>query len=312
MRTPGVVIALCAAAGLLSSCYTNVNQLWLQGRREYEVSQFDYYADPAAGIKGLPPLLYKCGDDWYIAARYMRLTDAYPYNCVQWVSATYAERHGFEGDAAAPVYYHKITAEMAAMLRRSDQASWEWFSKRKMQQELAKAGGEWLPALPAGAQAHPAIFLKYCRRELLVAEERTASLPWYTYPAVGLTFVCVDVPASAVSLTLGMLYGMGVSFMDITFVGAGDADDDLGGMPVPEKAVRRDGRPAHRHRGSAHAPADGRKRHPHHHRSGSEHHHHSGNSDHHGRHHHSTDSHHDKRHDKRRHRSDDDRAPNEQ
>lgn len=297
------------AAGLLSSCYTNVNQLWLQGKREYELSHFDYYSDPKAGIKGLPPSLYKCGDDWYIAARYMRLADAYPYNCVQWFSASYEARHGFEGAAEAPVHYHKITPEMAAMLRRSDQECWEWFSKRKMQQELAKAGGEWLPTLPAGAQAYPAIFLEYCRSDLLVAEEHTESLPWYTYPAMGFTFLCVDVPASAVSLSLGTLYGMGLSFMNISFAGTGEADDDLGGMPVPEKAVRRDGRPAHapRHHSDHHHHSGGSASHGssasgrHHHHGGdtSHHRHHKTTSDRDEHHHRSSKSHHHERRSKR-------------
>lgn len=313
------VVCCVFAACVLNSCYTNVNQLWIKGKREYEVCHFDYYSDPIAGIKGLPPRLYKCGADWYIAARYMRLSDSYPYNCVQRIPDSFEERHGFEATPDAPVYYHKITPELADMLLHSDQECWKWFSKDKMLQELTKAGGEWLPALPAGAKPHSAIFLEYCRRDLLVTEEHIEPLPWYTYPAMGLTFLCVDVPASAVCISGGVLAGMGMSVGSISLDGGGSFDDDgdMDSMPMPEKAVRRDksshhggGGHAHHHSGFSGSHDSGKHRSERHH-GGSDHRHHSsssgkhshhsrgdGSSHHHGGKHHDSNSRKDKSRDR--------------
>lgn len=194
------------AVGMLSSCYTNVNQLWFKGKREYEVSHLDYHTDAAIGVHGLPPQLYKHGNDWYIAAKYNKQKDAYPGRCVQWVGLAYEERHGFELRPNTPVYYHKITPEMAQMLLRSDAGKQGWFSEQRMREALSKAGGAWEPTLPQGAKPVHSEFLRRCHSSLMLVDEHNHA-SWVRYPGSWLTFLCVDVPASVFTLMFGPFYG---------------------------------------------------------------------------------------------------------
>lgn len=211
MRLRFFTMSLLLAGGL-SSCYTNVNQLWFKGKREYEVCYMGYYSTPWEDAQTLPQVLYRCGDDWYLAAHYNRLSDGYPYSCIQWANFDFAERHGFEPDPQAPVYYHKITPELADAMLRPDQVSWHWFSRETMLRELARAGGEWIPQLPAGAKAYSSAFLRQCKSNLLLVEEHTVVPPsWYTYPAAGLTALVVDVPGTALALSLGCVASVAAS-----------------------------------------------------------------------------------------------------
>lgn len=194
---------------LLSSCYTNINQAWFN--RQYEGYRLDYHTEASAGIQGLPPVLYRSGDDWYIAGVQSRVEDQDTH--LHSFEEDFYARHNFkliplEGN---PVRYHKITPEMALWMQRSDQHSYEWFTSAKVCEELDKAGGDWLEQLPKGAKAVPAAFLKTGRaRAKYVALLRDESA-WYAYPMSGLTFLCIDVPYTAVLSTITTVLFLAVS-----------------------------------------------------------------------------------------------------
>lgn len=199
-------IILCTAGALaLSSCYTNVNQLWFKGQRVYTVSLLDYNEDAATGAQGLPPMLYHCGDEWYIAARHASFRDSYPNNCVQWAGLSYRERHGIDTAVNAPVFYHRITPEMAASLITG--IGDEGFDEESMTADLNKAGGEWMPQLPAGAAAVESAYLRSCRTSVPVIAEKNHA-PWVAYPASWLTFLCVDLPTNVLVVPTSGLYGL--------------------------------------------------------------------------------------------------------
>lgn len=204
----------CAAlACLLSSCYTNVNQAWF--RKEYSGYLLDYGGEVNKG-RGLEPALYRCGDEWYIAGIKSHVRDRDWHVHAAWNS--YEERHRFALTplAGRPVYYHKITPEMASRLMVSDATTYSWYTAKHVKEALRRAGGEWVPSLPAGARRVPAAFLRYTSTSTSIAEPESVRSPWYAYPMAGLTFLCVDVPCSA-ALT---------AVTTVAYLALNDDDDD--------------------------------------------------------------------------------------
>ena len=190
------------ALSMLTGCYTTVNQVWVP--REYVGYSLDYKGDDAKEARSLPPVLYRCGDDWYIAAVKSSVIEI--SRPVHSVFDGYYKMHDFVLSPLPdyPIYYHKITPEMAANMQRSDQESHRWFSPSRVAGELKKAGGDWMKQLPPGAQPVQAEFLKYCRTSTFNVKELDTKNSWYSYPMAGLTFLVVDVPFSvaATSVTI--------------------------------------------------------------------------------------------------------------
>lgn len=197
LKILGILCALC----LLSGCYTNFNQLWFRAHTEYSGYELNYSAEGGS----LPRALYKHGEDWYIAAYPCTMADrAKP---VHGVSDSFHRRHVFRTKArlSQEPWYHKITPEMAAWLLRADAETVHRFKAEPLLQDMQKAGGDWLRKLPQGAVAVPSEFLKYNRGSLHIATESKGSAPWYSYPAAGLTFLAVDIPATIVCNTVFVL-----------------------------------------------------------------------------------------------------------
>lgn len=224
-------------ACMLSSCYTNVNQAWFQ--RQHSGYVLDYHTDEAAGLRGLSPQLYRCGEDWYIAA--FRSDVRVRERWLHFVAESYRERHvlTLTPQPGRPVSYHKITPEMAGWLLRSDQESYAWLTEAKVTEELAKAGGEWLDTLPPGAKPVEAEFLKHCRTRTEHVEVRSAEDPWYAYPMSGLTFVCVDVPCSAAATALSAAALLGLLYLDSKLTDDEDDEDSLFTFEFESKKSKR-------------------------------------------------------------------------
>lgn len=189
-----------AACAMLSSCYSNYHQAWFQPHREYVGFELNYATEPEKETEGLPPVIYRCGDEWYIAAVRCKLANVVTAPGLQIL----------DGDGDEPslekspesICFHKITSELAYWLLRSDQESHRWMMEKKLRQEMKKAGGEWVAQLPEGAQSVPAPYLQYAKRQLLLIDMARDDAPWYSYPMAGLTLVCVDVPFTASMMVL--------------------------------------------------------------------------------------------------------------
>ena len=199
-----LLFRLAAIPALLvcASCYTNINQVWFN--KQYSGYRLDYHTNAEAGVYGLPPVLYRCGEDWYIAGILSHVQDRDMH--LHRIQERYDQRHRFvlTAQTGRPLRYHKITPEMAAWLLRSDQESFAWFTSAKVREELEKAGGDWLENLPPGAKSVPAGFLKLGKAQARHVMELDTPSPWYAYPMAGLTFLCVDVPCSAVASVLAL------------------------------------------------------------------------------------------------------------
>ena len=201
MRQLGFLIPFMALS-LLTGCFTAVNQLWIL--RDYVGYSLDYEGSEMKGANSLPPVLYRCGNDWYIAAVKSSVKENVLLH--RSVSDDFYETHNFILTPLPdyPIYYHKITPEMAANMQRSDQENKQWFTADRVTDELKKAGGDWVEQLPPGAQPVQAEFLKYCRTSTFNVKELDTKNSWYSYPMAGLTFLVVDVPFSvaATSVTI--------------------------------------------------------------------------------------------------------------
>lgn len=196
------------AACLLSSCYTNHNQRWLEKHRVYE--GYELYG------RRLPESLYRCGDDWYIAGIRGEYKDVWRSD-VYFAEEGYAVRHSFKRMTPADqpplqICYHRITPELAAQLlaRKGN-----FINSSQLKRDFRRAGGGWLCRLPSGAQAVPGDGWRMVRDSFSRGKEVTArglkerrvtssyiekvaynSAPWYNYPAVALSFVVEDIPLS--------------------------------------------------------------------------------------------------------------------
>ena len=278
---------LLLSIGFLSSCYTNFNQRWFFSKhREYVGYEMDYYADVEGGIQGLPPVLYKHGNDWYIAAVRHEIAEGANASAVHHLGDDLAVRNDFVFYPES-IYFHKITPELAYWLRMSDQESHLWFTEHSLRRELRKAGGGWVPSLPAGTVKVDAAYLKYAKRSLMLVDQVRNDAPWYAYPAAGLTFLCVDLPASTVMiacdprtiLTLGL--ALASAKMD------GEAGDDCGSSDDGKRHSSK--KSGGKHGGSKHSGGKHGGGRP---SSGSHHagHHSSHHGSHHGASHHSSHS----------------------
>lgn len=264
---------LCAAL-LLCSCYTNLNQAWFE--KKYEGYLLDYNTDEASGLRGLPPRLYRAGQEWYIAAVRSDVQDH--DKRVHAAGQTLLERHTFTltPQQGRPIFYHKITPEMAYWMLRSDDASDFWFSDFSVKDEIEKAGGEWLPALPPGAKAVDAEYLKYCRSSANYVQQLPTDDPWYAYPMAGLTFLCVDLPCSIAITSVVTAAFVGVAWLESKADDDDDDDDDsfIDFDPTPSKPSKPQASRPHRPHKGSHADAH-HKHHKHgkHHSGGSKNHH---------------------------------------
>lgn len=186
---------------LLSSCYSAVNRAWIEPHKEYSGYYLDYCESGKprqAGATSLSPLLYAHGSDWYIAGIACRFNSE--PTMIHSIRDGFYERRRLIPIKPERVRYHKITPELAQWLMVSDEYSYAWFNSATVQRELRKAGGEWLDKLPSGAVPKPAAFLKTSRLSLPLVDAESRHAPWYTYPAAGVTFVCIDIPFSAVAM----------------------------------------------------------------------------------------------------------------
>ena len=273
---------------LLTSCYTNVNQAWFN--KQYAGYQLDYHTDEPTGLRGLPPVLYRCGEDWYIAAICSEVKDR-DYH-LHFVAESFRKRHAFTltQKEGRPVAYHKITPEMVSWLLHSDQQSYDWFTTGKLEAEFAKAGGEWLEQLPPGARAVNAEFLKYCRARADYVEELPAEPdPWYTYPLAGLTFLCVDVPCSAAATAVSVAAVAGLLYLDSKLDDEEEDDDSFFSFDASSKRNKA------RKKDDAQPPR--KEQHDHHNHLGGKHHHSGDKHSHAGNKHHHTHGDKPKRHD---------------
>lgn len=151
----------------------------------------------------LPPVLYRCGNDWYIAGVKSEFKDGERPPFLP-LPASFRDRHHFtpvRDGKPQQVYYHKITPKLARMLFVPKRTT-NVYSDR-MCDELDKAGGGWLAQLPAGAQPVTSTYLSDAnfnrpKNWQYVEKDRRSHAPWYAWPAAGLTFVCVDLPLSVV------------------------------------------------------------------------------------------------------------------
>ena len=195
-----LVILALAAACLLNSCYTTLNQQWREGHRRYVGYNLDYQSHKKDNSEQpLPAVLYRCGDDWYLAGRSCEFTARMGLGHRH--DADFYTRRTFYPHETQPaaVRYHKITPELAERLRVSDLRSYAWFRPTRVEEEMHKAGGEWIDTLPPGAKAEPALFLKTGNLALPIVTAEHDSTPLYAYPLVALTFVALDVPLTIIS-----------------------------------------------------------------------------------------------------------------
>lgn len=288
-------VAVCA----LSSCYSNFNQALLGSGKQYEGYWLDYHTDAPSGKHGLAPALYRCGNDWYMAGAKCSFEEE-SVGRLHSASSGFLERHTFtpKEEGKRQVFYHKITPEMAKWMMTSDQESWYWFDPVAVDEEMKRAGGEWLPALPAGAKAVPAVFLKYCRSgSYYVSQVTDDGSPTLAYPVAAIVFLGVDVPLTIASSALYPVVYVARALKSHGSGSSSSSGDDGASLSDSMDYARydrsRDAAPP-RHRGH-HSGGGG----AHHHGSGgnfggahhSSHHHHDHGSHH--RHEHSSSHHHD-------------------
>ena len=192
-------ILLSVMSMVLTGCYSTYSQVALAPVRVHEGIEADY-----GGVRGaskrkdesaLPAVVYRVGDEWYIAA--------YP------AEFRVRPRLGFlsMGDAhhelikRGPVCYYRITPLMAKRLCESPARP--PLSGDELKRSMRQAGGSCLSALPDGAVAVKAPLLKsnaYWNSWRIIG--RAKSRPkWYRYPLAGVTLLCVDTPINVVTFT---------------------------------------------------------------------------------------------------------------
>ena len=198
------IVCSAVAACALSSCYTNFNQALLGGGKQYEGYLLDYRTDAASGEKGLVPVLYRCGDDWYMAGIKCGFEKGFTAH-LHYAKSSKVERMSLipvtKGERQ--VYYHKITSEMAKWMITSDQASRNWYCPMAVDEEMKRAGGGWRPTLPPGAKAVPADFLKYCKTNSYhVTKVTDKGTPALAYPLGAAVFLAIDVPLTVTASAL--------------------------------------------------------------------------------------------------------------
>ena len=275
-------LLILGSALLLSSCYTNFNQAYL--RKEYDGYLINVpRKDPAptaekAAKKGaeknaekgtektagkpaesttetsqydkpeacVPAVLYRCGEDWYIAAIRCKTKAVqqfvHPYGTSPIENATFT----LTPLPGSPVFYHKITAKCAqgllsASITGPDDADAEdlpqeirelmreydntdpadeekrvklyadrlvrWAAWIRQKYRIELAEGGWQPTLPEGAVAVPAPLLEQEGFHMKDVYLSSVSGGLNDYILAGLTFTCIDLPFNAVGAALGISVG---------------------------------------------------------------------------------------------------------
>lgn len=194
-------------ASMLCSCYTNYNQRFLDGYREF--SGYDLNYDPRAEeVERLEPELYRCGQEWYIAGIPCKVVAQYRVPSIHSAFSSWYDRNEPAPvlTKRAAVRYHRITPAMAALLRRDQKPSpkMHLISDGELAADLQRAGGSWIPRLPAGARRVPAAWLasRLTAPHWVQVDSAATHAPWYIHTASGLTLVCVDAPYSVACTTV--------------------------------------------------------------------------------------------------------------
>lgn len=197
------IAGLLLAPGVLSSCYTDYNQTLLKPHRVYEGWTLDYetkgnlFGEKTAPL--LPQVIYRAGDEWYIAGHKAEYT-ADPWSATHLIGDAQEElRHMLSLSTRGAVHYHRITPRLAELLLKP-------FGDTRicidlLRENLKQAGGVWLPALPEGAVPVEVPYFHASNRVLHwdIIDGYRASVPWYKYPLAGLVLVGVDIPLSVLS-----------------------------------------------------------------------------------------------------------------
>ena len=190
---------LCAAALLLCSCYTNYNQRVLENYRTY--TGYDINFDRSEGARVMEPLLYRSGKDWYIAG--VKCGVEVVHSMPPWHSAfdSWYDRNETspvrrEGQ---PVFYHKITPDMARRLQNARPTKFR-ITDAMIAESMQRAGGNWIARLPQGARPVPAARLRMpaSAPHWVMIDSMRTNAPWYITTASGAVFICCDVPYSAI------------------------------------------------------------------------------------------------------------------
>lgn len=181
------------AAGVLSSCYTNHSQRWLEKHRVYEGYALPYKRSAHGAVQPgrLNPVIYRAGNEWYLAGIRSEYAGEWQ-NEVHFLSDDFDDRHA--SLSALPghrrIYYHRISPRSAATLCSSDAPT--YLDIRSL---IARGRGGWVPALPRGARAVHAPALGKCvYPERYIERVARSSAPWYNYVGAGFSFVAEDIP----------------------------------------------------------------------------------------------------------------------
>lgn len=190
-----IVLALLASC-LLGACYTNYNQYWMKNHQEHRG-----YVVRNVWTEGRAdaPMVCRVGDEWYLRALRVDFRVRRRGNAHHWNSNWWAEHDCRALEETKTTAYHRITPELAQKL-----VGGEMVDDATLENELRRAGGDWLAALPQGG----AVRLYNIKQKYSWSGVDTMNThaPWYSYAAMGFTFVCVDVPCSTVLSLLELVY----------------------------------------------------------------------------------------------------------
>lgn len=198
-RRLAAMLGLCLGVCMLSACYTNYNQRLLEDYREY--TGYDINYDKSEESRSLEPVLYRAKNAWYLAG--VKCPVEAIHSMPPWHSAfsSWYDRNETSPvrRAGQPIYYHKITPEMANRLR-STRPMKAKITDGMIAASMKKAGGGWVRRLPQGARAVPAAQLRMAASapHWVMVDSVSTRAPWYMTAAAGATFVCYDVPYSAI------------------------------------------------------------------------------------------------------------------
>lgn len=183
---------ICAGASFLASCDTNHAQRVMEPYCSYVTAELDYREQGKGGMRRLPPVIYRHGKQWYIAAVVADLRRS-------------ALADGELQRVSKPTWrYHKITPRLANHLLNpygKGDISDEFLSR-----QLTRAGGEWLPVLPDGTKAVSAPYLMAENRTIAWAAEdkMLGKVPWYAYPDAAFSFAVFDLPGHVINTALSL------------------------------------------------------------------------------------------------------------
>lgn len=192
---------------LLSSCYTNINQRIAGPYREH--SGFDLYYAEGWHPQAQSPSLYRCGDDWYLAAVRCKVKTQCVMPMVYGIGSGWYDRNETAPEyfSQPHVVYHKITPSMASRLQKYSSYVKKRITDGMMAEDMKRAGGEWVEALPPGTQVIPAPLLagSLTAAHWVLVETTEYNAPWYINAAAGATFVAADIPCSAICTAVALV-----------------------------------------------------------------------------------------------------------